>query len=186
MTDTNDCGIQGTHCPCPDCEIQGTHCPCHDCEIYFNPETERPVKGNGITDKVFDEIIEICNRESVIDIMKAERYKALIYQIIPYPFWKQLEDPVKYNSILNKLKESNEVPNENPEICSVGLAKQIDIDGVEREITVVSYRFPTSTVKYELIIYDDNNKLKLRTHSRGAEESLLDNSDDSEDSPPNL
>ena len=155
------------HSSSSECSIKD--CTCYDCTVYFNTNTERPIRGKGITDEIFLELMTLCKKESVINIMKAERYKSTIYQLVPYHLWKSLEDPVKYQNLMTKLKETNEIPDENPEICSIDLGQEIGLDDICKEVTSISYRFPTSTVKYSLTVYRDGDKVKLRSHSRGSE-----------------
>ena len=150
-----------------ECNIKD--CSCSDCIIYFNPNTIRPIRGKNITDETFTKLIELCKTDSVINIMKEERFKSILYEVVPYNLWKSLEDPVKYQNFMTKLKATNKIPDENPEICSIELGQEIGLDDICKEIQSISYRFPTSTVKYSLTVYRDGDKIKLKTHSRGSE-----------------
>lgn len=153
------------------CGLLGSTCTCYDCETYINSDTVRPIKGKDVTEEEFNETLELCSKDRVIEKMKSERYRSYIYQLIPYPLWSQLEDPEKYQAIVDKLKSQNTIPDEDPEICRID--EKIIMDGIDdTEPTVctsVSYRFPTSTVKFDLMIQQDGDKILLKTHGRGAE-----------------
>jgi hypothetical protein len=151
------------------CGVKDTMCTCWDCTVYFNKDTNRPTKSKDITDEEFKELLQLCSDEKVLGIMKKERYKSVIYEIVPYPMWKKLENEETYNAIVKQLETTGDVPDEQPEICHVGTAIHVDLDGNELAIKTIAYRFPTSTVKYELIVNDVNGKRLLRTHSRGSE-----------------
>lgn len=151
------------------CGLQNTTCDCHDCITYFNKDVNRPIKSNDMTTEEFNELLTFCSDEKVIDLMKKERYKSYIYYKLPHPFWKKLENPIIYNDILEKVKLDKSIPDEKPEICKISRGLEIDLDNNETSVTVICYRFPTSTVKYELILKTTNDKIILKTRSRGAE-----------------
>lgn len=77
-------------------------CDCSDCIIYFNEQTIRPIKGQNITDEIFNKTISICCEEQVQEIMKAERYKSFVYQFVPYEKWKDLQNKQIYVNLFNK------------------------------------------------------------------------------------
>lgn len=154
------------------CGLKGTTCTCWDCIVYFNNDTNRPIKSKDITDKEFEELSKICSDEQTIELMKKERYRANIYEIVPYPLWKKLQNKETYNAIVEQLKTEGVIPDEEPEICHIGSSIQVGLDGKETEIKSIAYRFPTSTVKYELIVEkstENDGKVFLKTHGRGSE-----------------
>ena len=154
------------------CGNPGSNCTCYDCKTYFNPNTVRPVKGNNVSDEQFTEMIELCKKDNVIQRMKNERYRSYIYQIVPYPMWSLLNDPEKYQSIVDKLKSEQKIPDEDPEICSVDEAAELGLDDTEPKTLIsISYRFPTSSVKYDISVYKDENSdmVRIRTHGRGSD-----------------
>lgn len=151
------------------CGTKDGACTCWDCTIYFNKDTNRPVKSESITDNEFNELLKLCSGENVIDLMKRERYRSVIYEIVPYPLWKKLENEETYNAIVKQLEANGDVPDEQPEICHVGSAIHVDLDGKESNVNTICYRFPTSTVKYELIVKKTDGKLFLKTNCRGSE-----------------
>ena len=153
------------------CGIPDTACTCYDCETYFNPNVVRPIKGDDITDEHFNEMLEFCTRDTVIQKMKSERYRSYIYEVVPYPMWKLLKDPEKYQAVLDKIKSDNVIPDDDPEICRVGILTEHRADEEEpRVCTSISYRFPSSTVKYDLSVYQDGDRKLLKTHGRGSSE----------------
>ena len=139
-------------------------CDCSDCTIYSN--NDKPIQGKNVTDELFNKTLSICQYTQVKEIMKMERYKSIIYELVPYDKWKDLQNKEIYQSMVDKLKITKKIPDEDPEICAVNLAFDLDSNC---DITVVSYRFPTSTVKYTLSIYNKDDKVKLKTGSRGSE-----------------
>ena len=145
-----------------ECDNSHQTCDCFECKVYLNTDTKRPIKAAEITDETFNELLTLCQREDVIEQMKSERYRSNIYQIVPYPMWKELQDPEKYQAIADKLK--NKLPNDLPEICFIGSA----IHNTQ-EINTIMYRFPTSTVKYELLVYKEDGQFNVKTHSTGSE-----------------
>jgi len=144
-----------------------TTCTCSDCIMYFNPSTQRPIQGNGIDDQKFSDLLEFVKREDVKAKMKSEQYRSYIYQLIPYPMWKKLDDPNYYNSVVEQVKIFKIIPDDDPEICGIQNGKEMDTDFITTDIDVISYRFPNSTVKFELTIKDIDGKKLLRTHGRG-------------------
>ncbi len=151
------------------CGLKDNTCTCWDCTVYFNKNTNRPTKSNDITDEEFKELLKLCSDEKVLGLLKEERYKPIIYEVVPFPLWKKLEDEATYNAMVEKLKTDGEVPDEQPEICHVGSVEMIGLNDEETVVKSIYYRFPTSTVKYELIVKKVNDKLLLKTHSRGSE-----------------
>ena len=142
-------------------------CTCWECVVYNNPDTKRPMKSDDMTDEEFNELIEFCTKDKVIEMMKSERYRANLYQIVPYPLWKQLEDPNIYQNAIENLE--NIIPDEEPEICHIGYGIEHDENDEMKNIITIAYRFPTSTVKYTLMIEQVGEKRRCRTTSRGSE-----------------
>jgi hypothetical protein len=151
------------------CGQLGSYCTCHDCMVYDNPNTIRPIKSPQISDDKFNEIIRLCKDDTVIQIMKKERYRAIIYQATPYQRWDSLNDEQNYQNIVDELKAINVIPNEIPEICFIEYAIEYTDQDNPINFVRVCYRFQTSTVKYELHIYEDVNGKSFKTHSRGTE-----------------
>ena len=115
-------------------------CTCFDCTVYFNENTNRPIKANDITDEEFNELIDLCSKDAVIEKMKSERYKNEIYEIVPFQLWGKLQNKETYDKIFEELKSSNKIPDEQPKICHIGSCIENN-----NEAKLVSYRFPTST-----------------------------------------
>jgi hypothetical protein len=150
------------------CGTKDTKCSCSDCETYFRSDIERPIISENFTDDELTRIFEVLDNEKVKEKMFNERYRSLIFQLTPYPLWSVLlKDKDKYDEILNKLKSDGSIPDENLEVCRIEPSKFFDLDENVHDIYIVSYRFPTSIVKYELTIYKETNK--VTTHSRGSE-----------------
>jgi len=146
--------------------MPGETCMCYDCETYINQDTIRPIKGQDTTDEEFNEMLELCAKDTVIQMMKRERYRSYVYEVVPYPKWSSLlKDPEKYQAIVDELESKNVIPNDDPEICRIGHG--MNDDG---EIMSISYRFPSSTVKYDLTVFKDGDRIKLKTHGRGGSE----------------
>ena len=145
-------------------------CNCYDCETYFNPTVERPIRDTMISNDVFDKVMALCKQVNVINKMKEERYRTYMYEYVPYPLWHLLEDKDVYQAIFDEINADKRIPNDDPEICRIGKAAEIDIDGTIKEVIIVYYRFPGSTIKYELsVFFEDDGTVILKTHSGGSD-----------------
>lgn len=149
------------------CGTYETTCECHDCETYFNPTIKRPLIDPEIAEKDLERIWSTIDRSNVKEAMCEQIYRSLLYSLVPYPMWKSLEDRKTYQSAIQHLKESGRIQEQNPEICRIHCCFITHLDSTTHPVWKVYYRFPRSTVKYEMSIYTDSGKLVF--NSRGSE-----------------
>lgn len=79
-----------------------TKCDCSDYITYFRSDIKRPIKGENISDKEFEELLCKIKIDDIKNLMIKERYKSVIFQLIPYEYWNKLiNDKNMYLNILN-------------------------------------------------------------------------------------
>lgn len=140
------------------CCTYETKCKCSDCNIYFNPSIQRPIQGFGVDDETFQKVLSTMEHTEFKQMMKESRIRNNVFAFVPYALWNDLINTANYN----RVKEIVAVPPDDPEICEISIC-----DYNNEPCISVHYRFPKSTVKYDMLINMETGRIK--THSRGAE-----------------
>ncbi len=149
------------------CGTLDSKCSCYECYTYFKKDIERPLVISKIKENKedYEKILKIIIQKK--DCMMDERYKYKIFNTYPYSEWKKLSyDKDYYNECFEKIKNEYKY-NDSPLICLIGLSTCIGRDKEKKEVYEVCYRFPNSTIKYEMLIDLKLQKIKIRGY--GAE-----------------